>query len=91
MLILIAVPFSLGAFAFACFLAFLGGAIWIDFTKPLSTQNLSTTQRSIIKIVICGLVILFVSMLVYSVFNGETHINGRGVVQLILALLEVFK
>ena len=90
-LILIVAPFSLGTFAFACFLAFLGGALWIDFTKPLSTQNLSTTQRNVVKVGIWGLVILFVTMFVSIIFSGEVHLNGRGFVQLIFALLEVLK
>jgi hypothetical protein len=87
-IILIAVPFSLGTFAFACFLAFLGGALWIDFTKPLSAQNLTPAQLNIAKATIWGLVIFFVTMFVYSIFNGESHLNGRGFVQLITALLK---
>ena len=87
-LILSTEQFSLGAFAFACFLAFLGGALWIDFTKPLSTQNLSTTQRNLAKAAIWGLVIFFVAMFVYSLFKGEVHLNGRSFVQLIAALLK---
>jgi hypothetical protein len=87
-IILISAPFSLGTFAFACFLAFLGGALWIDFTKPISAQNLSPAQRNIAKAAIWGLVIFFVTMFVYSFFNGEVHLNGRGFVQLITALLK---
>jgi hypothetical protein len=87
-IILIAAPFSFGTFAFACFLAFLGGALWIDFTKPLSAQNLSSAQRNIAKAAIWGLVIFFNTMFVYGLFNGESHLNGRGFVQLITALLK---
>lgn len=87
-IILIAAPFSLGTFGFACFLAFLGGALWIDFTKPLSAQNLSPAQLNIGKAAIWGLVIFFVAMFVYSIFNGEVHLNGRAFVQLITALLK---
>ncbi|KQT42497.1 MULTISPECIES: hypothetical protein [unclassified Methylophilus] len=87
-IVLIAAPFSLGIFAFACFLAFLGGALLIDFTKPLSAQNLSPTQRNIAKVAIWGLAIFFVTMFVYSLFNGESHLNGRGFVQLITSLLK---
>ena len=87
-LILISGPFSFGALAFACFLAFLGSALWIDFTKPLSAQNLSPAQLNISKAAIWGLIIFFVSMFVYSIFNGEVHLNGRSFVQLISALLK---
>lgn len=87
-IILIASPFNFGLFAIACFLAFLGAALCIDFTKPLSSQNLSTTQRNIAKVGIWGLVIFFVTMFFYSIFNGEVHLNGRGFVQLIAALLK---
>ena len=85
---LIAAPFELGTIAFACFMAFLGSALWIDFTKPLSAQNLSPVQRNIAKAAIWGLVIFFVTMFAYGLFNGEAHLNGRGFVQLITALLK---
>ena len=87
-LILIATPFSFGTFTFASILAFLGGALWIDFTKPLGAQNLSPAQRNIAKVAIWGLVLFFVTMFIYSVFNGEVHLNGRGFVQLITTLLK---
>lgn len=87
-IILITAPFSLGTFSFACFLAFLGGALWIDFTIPISAQNLSPAQRNISKAAIWGLVIFFVSMFVYLIFDGESHLNGRRFVQLITALLK---
>ncbi|HEY0562817.1 MAG TPA: hypothetical protein VGD04_05785, partial [Methylophilus sp.] len=87
-IIVVAIPFSLGTFAFACFLVFMGAALWIDYTKPLSAQNLSPAQRNLAKVAVWGLVILFVTMFVYSLFNVEVHLNGRGFVQLITALLK---
>ena len=87
-LILISGPFSFGSLAFTCFLAFLGSALWIDFTKPLSAQNLSPAQLNIAKAAIWGLIIFFVCIFVYSNFNGEVHLNGRSFVQLISALLK---
>lgn len=90
-LILIAAPFDVGIFIIACFLAFLGGALWIDFSKPLSAQNLSPTHCNLIKVGIGGLVILFVTMFIYSLVNGEVHLSGKGFFQLIIALLQVLK
>ena len=87
-LIVVATPFSFGTSAFACFLVFMGAALWIDYTKPLSAQNLSPAQRNLAKVAVWCLVILFVTMFVYSLFNGEVHLNGRGFVQLITALLK---
>jgi len=87
-LIVVATPFSFGTFAFACFLVFMGAALWIDYTKPLSAQNLSPAQRNLAKVAVWGLVIFFVTMFVYSIFNGEVHLNSRGFVQLITALLK---
>jgi hypothetical protein len=87
-IILIIAPLSLGTFAFACFLAFLGVGLWIDFKKPISAQNLSPSQRTIAKVAIWGVVMFFVSMFVYRIFDGESHFNSRGFVQLITALLK---
>ena len=86
--IIIVAPFSFGSFSFACFLVFMGLALWIDYTKPLSTQNLSPAQRRLSKLAIWGLVIFFVSIFIYSILNGEAHLNGRSFVQLITALLK---
>jgi len=87
-LILIATPFSFGTFTFASILAFLGGTLWIDFTKPLSAQNLSPAKLNIAKVAIWGLVLFFVTMFVYSISIGEDHLNGKAFVQLITALLK---
>ena len=87
-LILVATPLDFAALAFACFMAFMGAALWIDFTKPLSVQNISPTQRNLAKIGVWGLVIFFGTMFIYSIFNGQLHLNGRGFVQLIAALLK---
>lgn len=87
-LIVVATPFNFGTFAIACFLVFMGAALWINYTKPLSAQNLSPAQRNLAKVAVWGLVIFFVTMFIYSIFNGEVHLNGRGFVQLITALLK---
>jgi len=87
-LIVVTIPFNFGTSAFACFLVFMGVALWIDYTKPLSVQNLSLVQRNLARAAIWGLIILFVSMFVYSVFIGESNFSGRGFVQLITALLK---
>lgn len=87
-LILFTIPFNLGTFAFACGLAFLGGALWIDFTKPLNAQNLSTTQRNLANVGVWGLLILFVIMFATSLFREGVHFNGRAFVQFIAALLK---
>ena len=88
-LILIAEPFEFATFAFACFLFFLGTALWIDFTKPLSHQSLSANQRKVAKLAIWGLVIFFAVMFASSIFSGDVHLNTRGFVQLISSLLKI--
>jgi hypothetical protein len=87
-LIIVVAPFNFETFAFACFFVLLGAALWIDYTKSLSAQNLSPALRSLVKVAIWGMVILFITMFVYSIFNGEYHSNGRGFVHLISTLLK---
>lgn len=87
-IIVVTTPFSFGTFAFTCFLVFMGATLWIDYTKPISAQNLSPAKRNLAKLAVWSLVIFFITMIVYSIFNGEGHLNGRGFVQLITALLK---
>jgi hypothetical protein len=87
-LILIIAPFNFGIFGFACFLVFMGSALWIDFTKPQDSQNITPTQRNLAKVAIWGLGIIFTIMFISSFFSSDTHVNSRGFVQIITALLK---
>ena len=87
-LIIILEPIDLGTLAFASIFVFLAGALWIDYTKSQDKQNVSNTQRKIAKVVICGLIALFIIMFASSFFNEEVHVNSKGFFQIITALLK---
>jgi|GEM_PF-1298260 len=87
-LIIVHEPLNLGTLGFASLFAFLAGALWIDYTKPQKSQNISPTQRNLAKAAIWGLVIIFTIMFISSFFTSDAHVNSRGFVQLISALLK---
>ncbi|HSI37691.1 MAG TPA: hypothetical protein VK946_01310 [Methylotenera sp.] len=81
-------PFSFINVGIASLFTFLAAALWIDYTKPQGSQNITPTQRSLAKIAIGVLVIIFIIMFISSFFTSDVHVNSRGFVQIITALLK---
>jgi hypothetical protein len=86
-LVMVIEPLNFINVGFACFFVFLAAVLWIDFTKPQDSQNTTKARHNLAKTAIWGLVTIFIAMFISSFFTDNAHVNSRGFVQIITALL----